>query len=232
MNEQAPITKTTAKPKKPTTKAAAAPTAVPTAAPHATAATTPAALPRPKRVRPTEVRRKRVVAAEPPARPQVALLDPAALLQAFAPGFDSLTRELRELKRLMQLPAVPRHDAGDAGDAALEASVDSLRRLLSEAIEQRMESVVRELVEVRRELSAADAAGAGERLDQLLDTLGALRFTAEPMVVVDPLIHVVVDERRSDRAPDGVVLDTVRPGYRTARGAVVSKAAVVVNRRS
>ena len=50
------------------------------------------------------------------------------------------------------------------------------------------------------------------------------------MDFVDPLIHVVVEERRVDSAPDGVVLETLRPGYRTARGLVVCKAAVAVNR--
>ncbi len=87
-------------------------------------------------------------------------------------------------------------------------------------------------MEVRRELSTDGVARGGDRLERLLNSLGASRFTAEPMDFVDPLIHVVVEERRDDGTPDGVVIETVRPGYRTARGAVVSKAAVVVNRRS
>jgi hypothetical protein len=199
------------------TPAKPAPPEKPGAAPKAP----PAA---PERTSRTATTPKAAVAAKPPA-PAAAPFEPAALLQALAPRFDAMTRELRELKRLVQ-PATP------AGDAALEQSVDSLRRLLSEAIEQRMESVVTELVEVHRELSSADAARAGERLARLLETLGAVRFTAEPLDAVDPLIHVVVEERRDDRAPDGVVLETVRPGYRTARGALAGKAAVVVNRRS
>jgi molecular chaperone GrpE (heat shock protein) len=71
-----------------------------------------------------------------------------------------------------------------------------------------------------------------ERLDHLLETLGAVRFAAEPMDIVDPLIHVVLEERRDASAPDGVILEALRPGYRTARGLVVGKAAVAVNRRS
>ena len=56
-------------------------------------------------------------------------------------------------------------------------------------------------------------------------------FCAERLEWVDPLIHVVAGEREDEDAPDAVVLETIRPGYRTARGTVVSKAAVVVNRR-
>jgi molecular chaperone GrpE (heat shock protein) len=234
MTEETPMMRISAKLAKAAKKAAAAAprTAAPSPAPSDKPVAAPAAPPAPERARPTEVRRKRTVAAKPPGRAAAPRVDPAALLKAVAPGFEALARELRDLKRLVQPPGARSRNTTAAGDAALEASVDSLRRLLSEAIEQRMESVVRELVEVHRELSAPDAARAGERLGQLLDTLGALRFAAEPMDVVDPLIHTVVGERRDDSAPDGVVLETARPGYRTARGAVVSKAAVVVNRRS
>lgn len=188
--------------------------------------------PPPARARPVTAQRTRVSGAQTPAGSQTPPVDAAALRQAVAPGFEALTRELHELKRLVQPPVTQPDDASNDGDAALEGSVTSLRRVLSEALEQRMESVVKELVEVRRELTAADAAPAAERLERLLETLGASRFVAEPMDIIDPLIHVVVDERRSDGAPDGVVLETVRSGYRTARGAVVSRAAVVVNRRS
>jgi molecular chaperone GrpE (heat shock protein) len=52
------------------------------------------------------------------------------------------------------------------------------------------------------------------------------------MDVVDPLIHAVIEERQQADAPDRVILETVRPGFRTARGVVVSKAAVAVNRRA
>lgn len=106
-------------------------------------------------------------------------------------------------------------------DAALEAAVDSLRRMLSELIEQRMESVVRNLVEVRRE-AASRTDGARERtlerLDQLLQGLGAVRFAAEPMDLVDPLIHSVVEERRVEGAPDGVILEAIGPGTAAPEG--------------
>lgn len=115
-------------------------------------------------------------------------------------------------------------------DEALDGSVESLRRLLSELIESRLDAVARDLAEVRRV-----AAGGGEtdavldRIDALLATLGAVRFTAEPMDAVDPLIHAVVAERPVAGVPKGVVIEVVRPGYRSTRGIVLAKAAVAVS---
>ncbi|MFI5395102.1 MAG: nucleotide exchange factor GrpE [Candidatus Binatia bacterium] len=147
-----------------------------------------------------------------------------------ADKFDVILGELRDVKQMMERHAAP----ASAAHAGLDASVDSLRRLLSELLEQRMESVVRDLVGIRREaanMAERDGARIVAQLDRLLESLGAVRFDAEPMDVVDPLIHVVVDERHQADAPDGVILETLRPGYRTAKGMVVSKAAVAVNRR-
>jgi hypothetical protein len=120
-------------------------------------------------------------------------------------------------------------------DAALEGAVDSLRRFLSELLEQRLESVVQELVEIRREAAVTtegDCERVLARIDRLLRDLGVLRFEAEPMDVVDPLIHTVIAGRCDDGIPDGLILESARPGFRSARGLVLSKAAVVVNRRS
>jgi molecular chaperone GrpE (heat shock protein) len=151
-------------------------------------------------------------------------------------GLAAIHAELRDVRALLQrLSPMPAGTAASDTDAALEASVDSLRRLLSELIEQRTESVVRALVDIRREALALSPSAGGrlvDRLDHVLDTLGAVRFSAEPMDVLDPLIHVVLDERQVDGVPEGVILETLRPGYRTGRGLVVCKAAVAVNRKS
>jgi hypothetical protein len=182
--------------------------------------------------------RKPRVRAQPPRGPAAATIDAAAVER----GLEALREELRGLKeRVVQqtvsTPSVstdtPRVRGGT--DTALEGAVDSLRRLLSELIEQHTESVVKELAEVRREAAATAGAGRArilDRVDHLLDTLGAVRFEAEPMDLLDPLIHVVAEERHDQRAPDGVILATLRPGYRTGRGLVVCKAGVAVNRRS
>ncbi len=163
--------------------------------------------------------------------------DVAALRDAIEPQLQAMMTEVRSIRDLVQPPTKPRAarpGSGPRADLALESSVDSLRRLLSELIEQRMEAVVTDLVDIR---DRAVALGGGDgtdlvgRLDDLLENLGAVRFAAEPMDIVDPLIHTVIDERHQTDAPDGVIVETVRPGFRTARGVVLCKAAVAVNRR-
>jgi hypothetical protein len=150
--------------------------------------------------------------------------------------------ELRGLRDLVQRLAPPDPAPGrlafaDDSDWALEGAVDSLRRLLSELIERRMESVVAELVAIRGEALALPAVARGkggiiERMEEMLASLGAVRFDAEPMALLDPLIHTIASERYEEGVPDGVILETVRPGYRSARRVVLCKAAVVVNRRN
>jgi hypothetical protein len=173
-------------------------------------------------------------------RPRRASSKPASTaprvdIAASEPGLQAIFGEIRTVKQMVEKLVTPFGSDGSRADAALESSVDSLRRLLSELIEQRMEAVVRDLVDIRRQAAAvAQRKGTGiiERLDQVLESLGAIPFEAEPMDAVDPLIHAVTGERQQADAPDGVILETVRPGFRTARGVVVCKAAVAVNRRA
>ncbi len=169
-----------------------------------------------------------------PARRKLAPRQPTAGAGVGPDGVERAIAALREeidgLKDVVQRLVSP---LAGAADVPLEGAVDSLRRLLSELIERRMESAITDLAEVRRAAAASAAGGAVvERLDQLLEKFGAVRFEAEAMDMVDPLIHVVLEERRDAEAPDGVILEALRPGYRTGRGLVVCKAAVAVNRRA
>ncbi len=169
------------------------------------------------------------------ASPKPASTAPRAGIAASEPALRAIFGEIRTVKQMLEKLVTPFSSDGSRSDAALESSVDSLRRLLSELIEQRMEAVVKDLVDIRRQAAAlAQRKGTGlvQQLDQVLEDLGAIRFEAEPMDVVDPLIHAVIEERQQADAPDGVILETVRPGLRTARGVVVCKAAVAVNRRA
>jgi hypothetical protein len=177
--------------------------------------------PRGKRGEPKgRARPRATVAAGPPARR--------------APQPEAIINALRELKvKVEHLLTPPRPADGGAEGTLLEGAVDSLRRLLSELIERRMEAVVKDLVDIR---GAAAAAGGDdcdrivERLDQMLESLGAVKFEARRLDAIDPLIHAVVEERREAGLPEGVIVATVRPGFRSGRGLVVSKAAVAVNR--
>lgn len=161
---------------------------------------------------------KKIARAAPARKAAMPAEAPGALLEAVA-ALHSLVQS-----RLPQPPA---------GDRALEDSVDSLRRLLSELIEARMDSVARDVAAVRGMAAKARAEGGLlEALDALLEKLGAVRFEARRLDYLDPLIHRAVGERADAGAADGVIVEAVQPGYRTARGSVLSKADVIVNRRN
>ncbi|MEI7435938.1 MAG: hypothetical protein WCL16_03910 [bacterium] len=118
-----------------------------------------------------------------------------------------------------------------SGDAALEGTVDSLRRLLSELLEERSEMLTRALVIARGNLARGAAKDALSGLDKVLEELGAMPFEAERLDYLDPSIHEVRAERHEAATPDGVIVDTLASGWRTARGVVAQRAAVAVNRR-
>ena len=149
-----------------------------------------------------------------------------------APAAEQMLKELRaelaSVSQTLQKIAAP----PVAADAALESSVDSVRRLLSELIESRLEPVIAQVAAIRElVISAPRAREAVERIEALLADLGALRFEAKRLDYFDPLIHQAVAERRDPAAPEGVVLETLMPGYRTGRGHIVAKARVAVNRK-
>jgi molecular chaperone GrpE (heat shock protein) len=134
--------------------------------------------------------------------------------------------------RVAKAPAAAVTDAiaPPPGDGLLDGTIDSLRRVLGDLLEARVESLARDLAELRREA----ASGAGrerllEQLDGVLARLGAVRFSAEALDVVDPLIHIVIEERRAPGVPRGVIVESVRPGFRSGRGLVLCKAAVAVS---
>jgi hypothetical protein len=131
--------------------------------------------------------------------------------------------------------AIERNLQAAGSDLAQEGEVAAVRRVLGDLMESRVESILRRLVAVRVLAAARGGAAAPALLaaiDPLIMELGGLRFDAPALDFFDPLIHRIVGERRDDARPDGIVLEMVQPGWRTARGALLEKAAVTVNRRS
>jgi hypothetical protein len=159
--------------------------------------------------------RKPAPQKSPPAQPP----DPLADMQT----------TLRQVEAAVNRLAAPPASVS----ATLETGVDSVRRLLSEIMEKQAETLLVRLVQLHA--LAAQAAGTPaavtEHLEALIKDLGAVRFEAQRADYLDPLIHVVVSERREASLPEGVILETLRPGYRTGRGIVLAKASVVINRR-
>jgi hypothetical protein len=145
-----------------------------------------------------------------------------------------IIREFRELRALVEKNVQLPHTV----DATLEDGVDSLRRLLSGLMEQRMETHMVGLIDLRcavvscdTEEFADDSATLTAHIDRLLYEMGAIKFEADRMDYVDPLIHEIVAEHCDTDLPDGVVVETLLPGFRTARGAILAKAHVAMNRR-
>jgi hypothetical protein len=164
--------------------------------------------------------------------------DAAAVIRTRAEAMDAVfdlfkkevLGELKGLRAMMERTAAP----SPSSDAVLETGVDSLRRLLSDLMEQRMENHMAGLVDLRFaavSMDRDDAATLVAHIDRLLYDMGAIKFEADRMDYVDPLIHEIVAEHHDDDLPDGVIVETLLPGFRTARGAIVSKAHVAVNRR-
>jgi len=142
-------------------------------------------------------------------------------------GMEALRQEITALRTQFSRQMAP------VTTGSME-EVDALRRVLNDLMEARMNDVIRELVTIRN--SAASAGGEArriaEQMDALLADLGAMRFEAERLEHVDPLIHTVAREISDTSLPDGIILETLRPGFHTSRGIVVAKALVAVNRRS
>ena len=51
----------------------------------------------------------------------------------------------------------------------------------------------------------------------------------ESQICVREADGTVVEERRADGVPSGVILEAVRPGFRSGRGLVLARAAVTVS---
>ncbi len=142
-------------------------------------------------------------------------------------GFEALRLEITALRSQFSRQMAP------VSMGSME-EVDALRRVLNDLMEARMNDVIRELVAIRN--SSASAGGEArritEQMDALLSDLGAMRFEAERLEHVDPLIHTVSREASDPSLADGIIIETLRPGFHTSRGFIVAKALVAVNRRS
>ncbi len=146
------------------------------------------------------------------------------------PLAEQILRELRTIRAAL----APRDHGPADEEGGLGPAVDSMRRLLSELLERNHETVLRDLVAIRLALADSrhpDPAVALGRVDQLMDRLGAIEFSAQKLEFVDPAIHEIKGERHEAGLPDGVVAESLRPGFRSASGVVLAKAWVAVNRR-
>lgn len=129
----------------------------------------------------------------------------------------------------------------------LDRATTTFQRLVAEVVDEQLGSFLPAIVTLRNDLAARLESdrpagivprewedfltGSVDALDQALNQAGVVRYDPHPGVPFDPLIHLAVGETHRDDLPDGVVAEPLQPGFRTARGKVVSLARVKVNRR-
>lgn len=109
--------------------------------------------------------------------------------------------------------------------------VNAIRRVIADILEARMFAVLQKLAALRQSVPL-DASELANRVDVILEDLGAIRFTAERIEHLDPVIHEVGKEVHETQVPDGVIVSTIRPGWRTAQGQILARAVVSLNRRT
>ena len=177
-----------------------------------------------KTARKTVVQSTATKTGKPVLKPKVAPATPEAATVA---SVESLRQEITALRTHLAKVLSP------VASGTIE-EVDALRRVLGDLMETRMNDVIRELVVIRNTAAASDpeARRVSQQMDALLTDLGAMKFEADRLEYVDPLIHTVTREVSDASLPDGVIVETIRPGFHTGRGLVVAKALVAMNRRT
>jgi molecular chaperone GrpE (heat shock protein) len=172
------------------------------------------AKPAAKSIPPVRPAVKPAQATPPPARSEVT-------------GIETLRAEMADLRAAVEKSLSP------IASGAMD-EVDALRRVLSYLFEARTEEMVRALVAIRHAAASIPEGGRNVtgQIDALLADLGAVKFQAEPLEHVDPLIHAITREVRDETLEDSVIVEAIRSGFRTGRGIVIAKALVAINRRT
>lgn len=137
---------------------------------------------------------------------------------------DPLTREVAQLRetlnRLVVTPAI----------SGTTDEVNAIRRIVADIMESRMTVFLQKLASIRHSVPL-ESVDLVSRIDSLLEDMGGLTYTAERLEHLDPVIHEVGRETQDGALPDSVIVETIRPGWRTVRGQVLSRALVCLNRR-
>jgi molecular chaperone GrpE (heat shock protein) len=161
-------------------------------------------------------------------------------------AIDSLNRQMSTAMTAITELAVAQRGRGEAvvRTAPLDRATATFQRLIAEVMDEKLAELAPPLVSLRSEMAqrvrtdghsdpvAAEFYQRGvEVLDQVL-SLGDIRRYEVPVgAAFDSLIHLAVGETRRGDLPNGVVAESVQPGFRTARGKVIAPAKVKVNRR-
>lgn len=162
--------------------------------------------------------------ASPQKKPVKRSPAPKAANTSHAP-IDALVRELATLRTTVEKQLVTPSVTSPMDE------VNAIRRVLADILENRSILFLQKLASIRQAipLSSKDIL---DRIDALMEDMGAITFDAERLEHLDPVIHTVGREVNDPQLPDGVIVETLHPGCRTARGQVLTKARVSINRRT
>lgn len=161
---------------------------------------------------------------------------PPSVLQAVQSGEMRILEQLAALQTAVAQLARPKAPEVTVESTPLvDSGTTALRRLLSDLLESRTEQFLGQLVQLRSRIASGrivDPPAIVERMDVLLEDMGAIRYDAAKLDSLDPLIHEAVGERNEAEVPEGCVVEMAQPGFRSGRGVVLQKACVIVSRRS
>lgn len=161
-------------------------------------------------------------------------------------AIDSLNQQMNSAITTLTALAVAQRGQAEAvvRTLPLDRATAMFQRLVSEVVDEQLAEMLPPLVSLRNEITQrAGQDGprdtvaddfhyrSAELLDQVLAGAGVSRYDAKPGTPFDPVIHLAVGEAHRDDLADGAVTEAFQPGFRTARGKVISPAKVKVNRR-
>jgi len=135
--------------------------------------------------------------------------------------------ELQAMRGLMERWMNPAEKA----DTDLDKSMDVIRRLLGDLVDTRMEEMLKRLTGIVALAAAKGHEEVVEALDSVLADAGVIRFSPSCLDFPDLFICRIAGDRVDAAAAEGAIVEVIEPGYRTARGTVLAKAAVIINRR-
>jgi hypothetical protein len=152
----------------------------------------------------------------------------AAKMPVVVPDYTAdMMAELQAMRGLMERWANP----AAQGDTDMDKGMDVIRRLLGDLVDARMEEVLKRLAGIVSLAAAKGHEEVVEALESVLADAGVIRFSPACLDFPDLFICRIAGDRADDAAAEGAIVDVVEPGYRTARGTVLAKAAVIINRR-
>ena len=176
----------------------------------------------------SRIAKAKVAAKAPGVKSRVAKSMDKEKMPVVMPDYTAdMMAELQAVRGLMESWVNPASQA----DTDMDKSMDVIRRLLGDLVDARMEEVLKRLTGIASLAAAKGHEEVVEALESVLADAGVIRFSPACLDFPDLFICRIAGDRTDDAAAEGAIVEVVEPGYRTSRGTVLAKAAVIINRR-